>query len=221
MDQPKFNISIPKDRLAEMPMVEFDQPITVVDTAEKARATLEKLSQCHIVGIDTETRPNFRKGQNHTVALVQISTADESFLFRICRTGFIDELRAFFENENVTKIGLSLKDDFHNLHKLAPFEPRGFIELQEFVRRFSISDASLQKIFGIIFGRRISKGQRLSNWEAEELSPAQRNYAAIDAWACLKIYNHLLAGTFVPEESPYIQLPDPETAPADAPAATD
>ncbi|HBX21541.1 MAG TPA: 3'-5' exonuclease, partial [Porphyromonadaceae bacterium] len=31
------------------------------------------------------------------------------------------------------------------------------------------------------------------NWEAEKLSPAQQSYAAIDAWACLKIYNHLLS----------------------------
>ena len=50
---------------------------------------------------------------------------------------------------------------------------------------------SLQKIFAILFGRRISKAQRLSNWEADVLTDAQKLYAATDAWACLRIYEEL------------------------------
>ena len=103
----------------------------------------------------------------------------------------------------MTKIGLSLKDDFHNLHKFAEFHPEGFVELQEMVRAYAITDASLQKIFGILFGHRISKGQRLTNWEAEALTQAQQTYAAIDAWACLQIYHKLTSGQFDPESSPY------------------
>jgi ribonuclease D len=60
-----------------------------------------------------------------------------------------------------------------------------------FVDKFGIDDNSLQKIYAILFGRKISKNQRLSNWEAPTLSIAQQSYAAIDAWACLRIYNHL------------------------------
>ena len=62
---------------------------------------------------------------------------------------------------------------------------------------------SLQKIYAIIFQQKISKGQQLSNWEATQLTEAQQQYAAIDAWACLRIYNHLQAGAFIPQESPY------------------
>ena len=112
----------------------------------------------------------------------------------------------FLENGDVNKIGLSLKDDFHSLAKLAEFEPQGFIELQSFVKDYQISDNSLQKIYGIIFNQRISKNQRLTNWEASELTESQQHYAAIDAWACQRIYNHLRAGNFHPETSPYIQI---------------
>ena len=205
-----FNIALNKELLAEMPLVEFDGEITVADTPEAAREALEYLSMQKTVGFDTETRPNFRKGQNHLVALIQISTETRSFLFRICTIGLMPEITAFMENPEITKIGLSLKDDFHNLHKISEFSPEGFIELQQMVRDYRISDSSLQKIYGILFDQRISKGQRLSNWEAPELTEAQQRYAAIDAWACLEIYNRLSAGDFDPVESPYKVYPEPE-----------
>lgn len=202
--QKKISIAIAKESLAALPNVDFKGEIEVIDTPEKVRQAIEILSRESLVGFDTETRPNFHKGQNHQVALIQISTATKSYLFRICATGLMPEIVEFIENENITKVGLSLKDDFHMLHKLQPFEPQSFIELQQMVKDYCISDASLQKIFGIIFGQRISKGQRLSNWEAPALTEAQQLYAAIDAWACLKIYRHLVDGKFNPYESAYI-----------------
>ena len=70
-------------------------------------------------------------------------------------------------------------------------QPANFLDLQNYVGQFGIEDASLQKIYAILFNKKISKGQRLSNWEADVLSDAQKKYAALDAWACLKIYNQL------------------------------
>ena len=98
------------------------------------------------------------------------------------------------------------------LHRRGEFEPSGFVELQELVKQYGITDASLQKIYGIMFGGRISKSQRLSNWEAAELTQSQQVYAAIDAWACLRIYNTLEAGGFDPDESEFKQ-PVVEEAP--------
>ena len=108
------------------------------------------------------------------------------------------------ESDKVTKVGLSLRDDFHVLHRIASFEPAEFIDLQNVVKSFHIADSSLQKIYGIIFNGRISKSQRLSNWEAAQLSQGQKIYASIDAWACLRIYRHLMDGCFDPAESAYI-----------------
>ncbi|MDY5672881.1 MAG: hypothetical protein SPK96_02335, partial [Bacteroidaceae bacterium] len=40
--------------------------------------------------------------------------------------------------------------------------------------------------------KRISKTQRLSNWEADRLTDAQKQYAATDAWACIQLYEEMV-----------------------------
>lgn len=183
--------TIDKDRINELPKALFEGEIHVVQTPQEAERAVAYLKTCHIVGIDSETRPSFTKGRPHKVALLQISSAEHCFLFRLNLTGLTLPLILLLENPQIIKVGLSLKDDFMMLHKRAPFEQRGCIELQEYVRQFGIEDKSLQKIYGILFGQKISKSQRLSNWEADVLTQPQQLYAATDAWACLNIYNKL------------------------------
>ena len=169
----------------------------------KVKSAVTFLNKCDRLGFDTETRPSFKRGVTYKVALMQISTLTDCFLFRLNIVGMPDILKEFLENENITKIGISLKDDFGVLGKVTDANPHGFIDLQHLVPEYGIGDAGLQKIYAIIFGERISKNQRLTNWEAGELSLGQQVYAAIDAWACLKIYNHLEANGFIPTESKY------------------
>lgn len=183
--------SISKEEIKEMPKVAFPGRIHVIQSegeVEKAAAYLQSLP---LLGIDSETRPCFTKGHFNQVALLQISSDESCFLFRLNQTGLIKPLIDLLENPKVIKVGLSLKDDFMMLHKRAPFNQQSCIELQEYVCPFGIQEKSLQKIYGILFGKKISKSQRLSNWEADVLSDAQKQYAATDAWACLNIYNLL------------------------------
>lgn len=198
------NIAISKEQMSAMPLVTFPGKITIVDTPELAAAALGQLSHAPVVGFDTETKPSFKKGQVNSVALVQISTLDHCYLFRVNKPGVLQQLRGFMQSDAVAKIGLSLKDDFNVLRRNGDFSPAGFVDLQQLVREYGIADSSLQKIYAIIFGERISKGQRLSNWEAATLTPSQCSYASIDAWACLRIYNTLTSGQFHPALSPYI-----------------
>ncbi len=190
-------ITITKEEIAQLETTAFTGHIVVVDNEADAQKATEYLSRYTILGFDTETRPSFKKGQSHKVALVQISTADTCVLFRIKQMGMVAPLKALIENENIQKIGLSLHDDFAMLRKMSNFEPKGFVELQHFVKQYNIQDMSLQKIYAILFGGKISKGQRLSNWEAETLTDAQKRYAATDAWACVQIYTALQNQEFV------------------------
>lgn len=189
-----------------MPMTTYPAAISVVESAAEVRSALRALAHEEVVGFDTETRPSFRKGQTHKVALMQISSNERCFLFRLNKIGISTELKAFLENPEITKVGLSLHDDFKALNRTTAISPQGFIDLQKSVTKYDFSDISLQKIYAIIFGERISKNQRLTNWEAETLTDAQQAYAALDAWACLKIYNHLIQGLFDPMASPYRHL---------------
>jgi ribonuclease D len=183
--------SIEKDELKELPKAAFPGQIHLVNTPWEAEKAIEFLKSFAILGIDSETKPSFNKGQSHKVALLQISCEDHCFLFRLNLIGLTLPLITLLESPRIKKVGLSLRDDFMMLHKRAPFEQRACVELQDYVRDFGITDKSLQKIYAILFGEKISKAQRLSNWEAEELTEPQQLYAATDAWACLKIYQLL------------------------------
>lgn len=186
-----MGLTITKEQIAELPIEKFEGKIVVVDHEEKLADALEYLSIQTALGFDTETKPTFKRGQLHNVALLQLATEETCFLFRLNKIGYPDELEAIMVNPGIRKIGLSLRDDFAAIHKRSVRQPENFIDLQVFVDKFGIEDNSLQKIYAILFGKKISKSQRLSNWEASELTPAQQSYAAIDAWACLCIYNHL------------------------------
>ena len=167
--------TISKEEVKEMPKAAFPGRIHVIQTESEAQKAVAYLQSQAILGIDSETRPSFTKGHSHKVALLQISSDECCFLFRLNMTGLTQPIIELLEDPKVIKVGLSLKDDFMMLHKRAPFNQQACIELQEYVRPFGIQD----------------KSQRLSNWEADVLTDAQKQYAATDAWACLNIY-HLL-----------------------------
>lgn len=206
-----IKITISKDEIANMPQVVFPGRIHVIESASHIKIAINHLRKHKIVGFDTETRPSFTKGKNNKMALMQLSTDEDCFLIRINKTGITKILKNFLEDKNVLKIGLSLKDDFGTLKRSHEnINPEGFYEIQTLAQSQGISDISLQKIFAILFEKRISKKQRLSNWEAQELTMQQIEYAAIDAWACLMIYNHLMAGKFDPKTTKYLKdIPDP------------
>ena len=184
--------TIDKATVNELPVVAFEGEIHLVNTPQQAEHAVNFLKQFPLLGIDTETRPSFSRGQQHKVALLQISAQEHCFLFRLNLTDLTLPVIYLLENPSITKVGLSLHDDFKMLHRRAPFEPRGIVELQEKVKLFGIEELSLQKIYAILFGQKISKSQQLSNWEAKELTLPQQRYAATDAWACLQIYHQLL-----------------------------
>lgn len=180
-----------KKEIGALPVASFEGRIIIVQSETESDKAVRYLLSQQILGIDTETRPSFRKGQTHQVALLQVSTVDTCFLFRLNMIGITESIKRLLEDCSVIKVGLSLKDDMHQLSKRADFTPGMFIELQHEVKKMGIKDMSLQKIYANLFSKRISKGQQLSNWEADTLTPQQKVYAATDAWACIMIYNEL------------------------------
>lgn len=186
-----YKAHIEKNEISTMPTAAFEGRIITIDTPQAVDQAIIALSKESHVGIDTETRPSFRKGVQHDVSLIQLSTLDTCFLIRLNRTGMPASLIAFLENKDIAKIGLSLHDDYQGLCKRRKFKAGNFIDLQKEVGKYGIEEMSLQKIFAIMFAQRISKSQQLTNWENDVLTDKQKLYAATDAWACLKIYNEL------------------------------
>ncbi len=181
-----------KSKILDLPRVLFEGRIEVVLTESEAEKAVNYLLSQPILGIDTETRPSFKKGTINPVALLQVASHDICFLFRLNQLGLTPSLKRLLENTTVPKIGLSLRDDLNALRKLGDFESGYFIDLQDRVGEIGIEDMSLQKLYANFFGQRISKRERLSNWEADILKDKQKAYAATDAWTCIMIYEELM-----------------------------
>jgi len=186
-----YKINIDKDELAELPLIQFEGHITLVESKEDYLSSIEYLARQTLLGFDTETKPAFKKGVVYEVALLQLATKDRAFLFRLNKIGLPNGLKTILEDPRIEKIGVAIRDDIKGLQKLNNFKPGGFIELQDHVKDFGIQDFSLKKLSAIVLGFRISKAQRVTNWEALELSDAQQIYAATDAWISHRIYESL------------------------------
>ena len=180
-----------KSQISSLPRVVFDGKIHVILSRAQAEKAVDFLLAQPILGFDTETRPSFSKGSSHKVALLQVATREMCFLFRLNIIGLTPAILRLLEDTTVPKIGLSWHDDVNALHRLGEFKPGSFIDIQSHVREIGIEDLSLQKLYANLFGRFISKNQQLTNWERDVLTDKQKQYAAIDAWACIQLYEEL------------------------------
>ncbi|HKM44944.1 MAG TPA: 3'-5' exonuclease [Dysgonamonadaceae bacterium] len=187
-----MGLVISKEKIRDLSIETFNGEIIVIDKVEDVADAVRYLKQFKVIGFDTETKPVFRKNASNKVALMQLSTLDKCFLFRLNLIQYPDELDDLICSKDVMKVGLSLRDDFAALRQRSDCAPLNFVDLQTFVKDYGIKDMSLQKIYAILFNKKIAKNQRLSNWEAKTLKESQKMYASIDAWACLKIYNYLI-----------------------------
>ena len=158
----------------------------------RLREACRYLAAQPVIGFDTETRPSFRAGVVNRVALLQLSSPEQSFLFRLCKIPLDKAIVKILENKEILKIGADVKGDLRALHNIRHFQEAGFVDLQELAGEWGIEEKSLRKLSAIVLGQRVSKAQRLSNWEAAQLTDKQQFYAATDAWVCTRIYDRLL-----------------------------
>lgn len=182
----------PKKEIEGLPRVQFPGRIFIIQSAAETDRAVDYLLRQPILGLDTETRPCFKKGLRHKVSLLQISTHDTCFLFRLNLMKQIPEsLIHLLEDCSVTKVGLSFHDDIRALSQRGTFTPGIYVELQKEVKELGIEDMSLQKLYANLLGGKIAKSQQLSNWDADSLSSAQQMYAATDAWACIMLHEEI------------------------------
>ena len=179
---------IDKKTIATFPTVSFPGRIVVVLSESEAERAGDYLLSQPVLGFDTETRPSFKKGVQHKCSLLQVSTSNCCFLFRLNYIGMCPAVKRLLEDTTVTKVGLAWNNDAHGLHQLGDFQMGTFVDLQDMARKLGIEDQSLAKLYANVFGERISKRQQLTNWERDVLDEAQKRYAAIDAWACVQLY---------------------------------
>lgn len=186
-----YQSEITHEEVAALDLIQYEGPITLIQTEEEFQEAIEAISAHKILGFDTETRPSFKKGTSYPTSLIQLSASDHAWLIRVSRIGYPAELLKLLSDPEVMKIGTGLNDDIRRMRCDFQFEPGGFLDLQRYVEAFQIWEKGLKKLSSIILGHRISKSQQVSNWDANILTEAQLRYAATDAWICLEIYYEL------------------------------
>lgn len=188
--------SISSEELTQLDTVDFTGPIVVVSDVDSEFAeAMEYLKKQTVIGFDTETKPCFSSGSpRHHVALLQLSGEEKAYIFRVNTLGMPAPLASILSDGSILKIGAAVKEDVNGLMYYRKFTPRGFVDLQSMVGDYGIKDKSVRKMAAIILGKKVSKTQQLSNWEAPQLSGAQLKYAAIDAWVCREMYLRLKSG---------------------------
>ena len=180
--------TISREDLANLPIRRYEGRVRVVATEEELQEARSDLRQEAVVGLDTETRPAFKKGESHLPCLVQAATARAVYLFQLRRTEAFPVLADLLGDQRIVKAGISLKDDLRALKQVFPFAEENMLDLGLVARSNGFGQTGVRNLAGILLGTRIPKGTKTSNWAARELSSAQITYAATDAWVCRELY---------------------------------
>ena len=187
-----FTDKISNEEAALLPAIEFRGEIRIIDNERDIAPACKFLMKQSVIGFDTETRPSFRPGVTFRVSLLQLSTPQLCFLFRLNKIPFAKPILQVLESKDILKIGADVAGDLRSLRQIRHFRDGGFVDLQTIAPQWGIEDKSLRKLSAIVLGQRVSKAQRLSNWEAATFTDKQKLYAATDAWVCTAIYDRLL-----------------------------
>jgi ribonuclease D len=180
--------SISRDDIANLPIRRYEGEVRMVVTPQDLEDALADICGETVVGLDTETRPSFKKGESYLPCLAQVATARAVYLFQLTRVGAYPIVTELLEEARIVKAGVALAHDLRSLKLLFPFQERNVLDLGLLARGWGVSQTGLRNLAGIFLGFRIPKGSRTSNWAARELSQAQVTYAATDAWACRELF---------------------------------
>ncbi len=194
MKNNKYAETLTSEDLEKYEVSWFKGEIVVVEDLSTFKESFPKLLDSGVLGFDTETRPSFRKGRKNKVSLIQLANENIACLIRINRVGIPSELADLLANPSVIKAGVAVHDDIRFLRGVKKFNPSGFIDLQRMVKDYGIQSSGLKKLAAIVLGFKISKRQQVTDWEADNLTEAQKIYAATDAWVCHQIYKTLANG---------------------------
>ena len=179
---------ISREDMANLPIRRFEGRVCVVATRQDLVHARGDILQESVVGLDTETRPAFRKGEKHLPCLVQVATAGAVYLFQLRHNDVFPVLAELLGERHIVKAGVALAHDLRELKLVLPFTEHNVLDLGVVARRCGLKQTGVRNLAGIFLGWRIPKGARTSNWAAPHLTAAQITYAATDAWICRELF---------------------------------
>lgn len=181
-----------RDYINSLPIIRFEGDVQVINESETAKKVVKKLYKEKILGFDTESKPSFKPGVSHPISLIQVSTLKTSYLFQVNGNGLIPLLEPLLTSKKVKKVGVGLAHDINKLKGFNDIVLNGLIDLSLIAREKGIIQTGARGLTARYLQKRLVKTAQTTNWARLELSEKQKNYAATDAWVCLKIYPLML-----------------------------
>ncbi|CAK0738070.1 hypothetical protein CVIRNUC_000989 [Coccomyxa viridis] len=180
------------------------------------------------LGFDIEWHVTYRTGEiPRPVALIQLASwlgpaAVRCHLLHIACSGITPSLSRILCSADVKKAGVGISGDAQKLMRDFGLQCAGLVDLSEEanLRMCSASSDtmpekwSLARLAEAVLKVRIEKIQsvRTGNWEMWPLDAAQQQYAALDAYASLLLYKHLMAMPKPLREPPVLTAAAPDQA---------
>jgi ribonuclease D len=186
--QPPIPATIAKEQINTLPLARYEGPVSVIARQKDLLEAVDYLRDETLLGFDTESRPSFRRGDNHPVALLQLAGVERVFLFQLQFLDNLDPLFHLLADPAIRKAGVAIRDDIRKLQDLADFQQNNFVEISDISRRLEVSNTGLRSLCAIFLGFRVSKGAQVTNWARRDLAENQIAYAATDAWVSRLLY---------------------------------
>jgi ribonuclease D len=171
--------------------INFQGKIHLVTNDDELSVHEKALQSAQALGFDTETRASFKKGEVYQVALIQLATEHEAFLIRLHGITKFSIIQSVFENHDILKVGVAIRDDLNSLQKIFKFQPKNFVELQTVAKQKGLKNMGLKGMTEEVLNATLSKKAKISNWENRILTDEQIMYAATDAWIGLKLFSEM------------------------------
>lgn len=161
-----------------------------ITTNDEAQASLQGLQLETIIGLDTETYWNSAANKSH-VSLVQIAPrAGDVLVFDLLKVD-VELLRPLIESTAVTMTAHNARFDEGMLIG-AGLRPEAFVDTLRLARAaLRLPSYSLAGVVEHLFGLEMDKSYQKSNWKRRPLTRAQLEYAALDAYITLRVYDEL------------------------------
>ena len=148
MTRPR-SLSLTKEQINQLPLHSFPGKIYLIDAPEQVPRALKRLHRQTHIGLDTETRPAFIKGQRFPIALIQIAADNQVFLFQVSRIGFPAGLKGFLEDPGITKIVQGADQELVDLARDYGVRARGFVDLLPEAKRLQCSPQGVRGLADI------------------------------------------------------------------------
>jgi ribonuclease D len=190
---------ISKDHINSMPLWSYEGPTVVVRDDANMAIAAAALAKEPVLGFDTESRPSFRRGDNFPVSVLQLAASGQVFVIQLATLTDPSPVLDVLANPALLKVGIALHDDIRKMQEWAAFKPAGFVEIADFTQKFGILNTGLRSLAAHFLQIRISKRAQVSNWARRELTAAQIQYAATDAWVSRQLFITLQHQHIIPE----------------------